>query len=398
MRCLYIVSEDPISPDFRGGASAMYYDQLFALANLGCEIHLWHYASPDRRAVFDDFNKLHAESWNTLLKLCKTIHTSTHKRHKTLFERALCKAYCCLSTQIPIPQWDIYRQFKSRLLQVDPDLIWAQHFEPGALAAQQFHVPFVYVHHDWLYRIKSLRNNRPFNSRQKVIEEHLVRRASAVLSGSFTECQEITKAGSRSVHYIPVTYDRVPLAIGASPLPSPRIVHLGGMGTTANREGLAAFIREVWPQLQNRLELWIVGDISGAPPLLQQQLASFHCTGFVSDLTTVLRPFDIQIIPWQHATGQRTRLPLAFNHAQVVVATRASVACYPEAVDGQNCRLVDGLSQMADAIDELSRNPEFRQKLGRHARATFEACFTRPSVLPKYQALLQTLFPVQSCS
>ena len=103
----------------------------------------------------------------------------------------------------------------------------------------------------------------------------------------------------------------------------------------------------------------------------------------------MLRPYDLHLIPWEHSTGQRTRLPVAFNFGQVVVAARPGIAGYPEAQDGLNCRLVDRLEEMAPVISELLADPAQRLRLGRAARETFMDGFTRPGLLPRYQTLIE---------
>jgi glycosyltransferase involved in cell wall biosynthesis len=164
------------------------------------------------------------------------------------------------------------------------------------------------------------------------------------------------------------------------------------MGATANRDGLTAFFKSVWPRLKGlNLLFEVVGDTSTAPPELQEHLRTVTCTGFVQDLTKVLRPYDIHIIPWEHSTGTRTRLPLAFNHAQVVIATKAAVACYPEVRDGENCRLVDKLEDMVEVIAELAHNQDERARIGLASRATFEQFFTREALLPRYAAVISSL-------
>jgi glycosyltransferase involved in cell wall biosynthesis len=262
------------------------------------------------------------------------------------------------------------------------------------LAAQQNRVPVVYVHHDWLYRIKALRNHRAINPWQQAVEEQLVRSVSAVVCGSKPECAEIAQAGGRQVYYLPVSYEPVTVDLEGAEDKPPRLVHLGGMGTTANREGLLAFSERVWPTLKiSGVEFEVIGDTTGAPAALQEHLRTVKCIGFIKDLTTGLRPFDIHVIPWEYSTGQRTRLPVAFNHAQVVVATRAAVACYPEARDRENCRLVDRLEDMVPVITELLADPGERSRLGRAARATFEKHFTRAALLPKYVEVLSAISP-----
>jgi glycosyltransferase involved in cell wall biosynthesis len=81
----------------------------------------------------------------------------------------------------------------------------------------------------------------------------------------------------------------------------------------------------------------------------------------------------------------------AFNFGQVVVAMRPAVAGFPEAVDGENCRLVDDLQQMARVIEELCQDADQRFRLGSAARRTFERSFTRQALLPRYEEALALL-------
>jgi glycosyltransferase involved in cell wall biosynthesis len=392
MRFLYIVSKDPISPNYFGGASSMYYDQLLALSDLGHEIHLWHFASAEERKGFKGFVENERGIWAAVGGRCNSSHLSEYRNGETLVDRGLSRMRSLLPPCLPVPRWSLHRELRELIGRLQPEVIWAQHFEPALLAAQQTEVPVVYVHHDWLFRIKALRNHREINPRQMASEHRLVRSVAAVVSGSALECEEIKAAGARDVHYIPVSFEPVPLELERAAASDVRLVHLGGMGTTANREGLLAFFEEIWPRLKGlNAHLEVVGDTSAAPPGLQKHLQTVNCTGFVPDLTTVLRPYDIHIIPWGHATGQRTRLPLAFNHAQVVVATKAAVACHPEARDGENCRLVDQLKDMAEVIPQLLQNKTERVRLGNAARATFEHYFTRAALLPRYAAVISSL-------
>lgn len=392
MRCLYIVAHDPISPNYLGGASAMYYDQLLALSELGHEVHLWHFASGEARDRFNRFVAGEPGVWEAVKKSCNSIHLSSCRDQETVLERGLARLHGWLPPGLPVSHWSLHQELQRLIQRFKPDVIWAQHYAPGMLAAQQFGVPVVYVHHDWLYRIKALRNHHDINPRQKAIEERLVRCVSAIVSGSQPECEEISKAGGRKVQYLPVSYELASIDYEHASDKSPQLVHLGGMGTTANREGLLAFFERVWPALEtDGVELEVIGDTTGASETLQGYLRKVRCSGFIKDLTTVLRPFDIHVIPWEYSTGQRTRLPVAFNHAQAVVATRAAVACYPEARDGENCRLVDRLEDMIPVTKQLMADCSERSRLGHAARATFERQFTRAALLPRYRKVLDSI-------
>jgi glycosyltransferase involved in cell wall biosynthesis len=370
----------------------MYYDQLLALSELGHEISLWHFASIKGRQSFRNFVEREPGTWAKVKQCSSKVYLSEYRDNESFVDRGLRRVRSLLGPRLPVPRQSLLRELDELIEKVQPEFIWAQHFEPAVLAAQQSHVPVVYVHHDWLYRIKALRNLKNINAEQVAIEHRLVRAVASVVSGSASECEEIKAVGARWVHYIPVSFEPVTVRVEDRAHKEVRLVHLGGMRTTANRAGLAAFFDRVWPQLRNsKLQLEIIGDISTAPTNLQEQLKTAHCTGFVPDLTKVLRPYDIHIIPWEHSTGQRTRLPLAFNHSQVVVATKAAVACYPEARDGENCRLVDRLEDRTQIIQELIGNPGKRVHLGITARATFENCFTRAALLPRFATVISSL-------
>jgi glycosyltransferase involved in cell wall biosynthesis len=133
---------------------------------------------------------------------------------------------------------------------------------------------------------------------------------------------------------------------------------------------------------------WVIGHLGSPAPQLVEHLRKVTCTGHVPELASVLRPFDLHLIPWEHSTGVRTRVPLAFRHGQVVVAMRASVAGTPEACHQRNCWLVERREEMPEVINTLLRDPATRERLGRAARLTFERSFTRAAVLPIYRSVI----------
>jgi glycosyltransferase involved in cell wall biosynthesis len=319
------------------------------------------------------------------------VHLNTFTAKQDLPDRVRNKLARLLGRN-PLPRRAAGRELHRLIDEVKPDFIWAQHFEPALIAAGQRTIPVVYSHHDWLYRIKALRFQRSEDNSVRALEEKVTRQVAAVVSGSAVECAELRELQCRQVHYIPVGYDLAPWNVNATAQRPAQLVHLGGMGTTASRVGLERFFEVVWPRLASpRPELVVVGDTSAAPATLQKLLKSVTCAGYVRELSPLLRPFDLHIIPWEHSTGQRTRLPVAFNYGQVVVAVAESVACFPEAKEAQNCRLVKHLDEMPSVIAELLADPAQCERLGRAARATFESSFTRPSLLPRYEAVLDSV-------
>src|SRR5580704_7627388 len=109
MRCLYIVSHDPLSPNYVGGASAMYYDQLFALSDLGHEIHLWHFASAEGRQRFNGFVEAEPAIWESIQERCKSVRLSEYRIGETVASRLMSRMRALLPPRLPIPRWPLHR-------------------------------------------------------------------------------------------------------------------------------------------------------------------------------------------------------------------------------------------------------------------------------------------------
>jgi glycosyltransferase involved in cell wall biosynthesis len=394
VRCLYIVPNSPISPNFKGGGSAIYYEQLHSLIELGVEVYLWHFCYESRLEEFERFISSDHETWAEVNAVCSKIYRTQISDMPTLSERIYNKSSNFLTGNAirnPLVRGSCSTQFRDILSKVEPDLIWAQHLISAQVSMLQKRVPVVYSHHDWLYKIKNPCREQTFDLRSKKFEESAALSAAAVVSGSNVECTQLSKVGCTNVHYIPVAYESAQIPISRNG-DKPRIVHLGGMGTTATRIGLERFFDVVWKKLDiEPSNLWVVGDVTAASDQLKKDLEKVTCTGYVKKLGDVLRPSDIHVIPWEYETGQRTRLVQAFNYGQAVVAMRKSVSCFPEVVNNFNCILVDSLEEMSKAVSRLMLDVSSRTTLGENARATFLSCFTRGALLPKYKSLIGSL-------
>jgi glycosyltransferase involved in cell wall biosynthesis len=398
MRSIFIVSRRTISPNGPGGASAIHYEQLNALHELGHEIHLWHYAYPSQREEFERFIEADPQTWKDVQSRCASISFTTLPDRPTFMNRVTNKIANLVShddVMNPLLREVAFPVLKRLIRKTKPDFIWSQHFGATQIATLQDKLPVVYSHHDWLHRIKRAHVNgigsENGGRRLRKAEERVATKVDVVVSGSAVECDQLRNLGCKRVAYIPVSFEPVSLPVGIKAFPRARLVHLGGMGTTANRLGLQRFFDVAWPKVKDCVELFVVGETRQTSSILDGYLKQATCTGHVKDLSTVLRPFDLHIIPWEHNTGQRTRMVMAFNHAQVVVAVKAAVEGFREAIDNENCRLVDRLDQMPDALQQLINNPSERERLGINARKTFENRFTRESLLPKYAAVISSL-------
>ena len=387
---------------------------FYALIELGVEVHVLRILTPQTEAGAHRFEHEHrddtararaaATSWTDILFSPGRSRTGIRRAAHQVLDPTL-SMFPGLHALLPdVEAW---------MLAHPVDLIWVENRPAGQLVGLlQPQIPVVATVHDWSYRLMRVRSSElapgcRLHSRlsgwaTRRSEEDVVRGASVVTTGSSSIARDCERLGSPAVFLIPQVQEDPGLDMSvAGPVAVPRIVHLGAIETTANRLGIEAYLARVHPHVLaglaegERPSLWVVGDMSRAKPSMLRALdeADAMCPGFVDDLGSVLRPFDLSIIPYEFDTGFRTKIPLLFSYGQVVVTTRAASAGTPGLVHGENCIVLESLDGFPDAIVELVRSPEPRVQLGRGARATFEKDFLLAQQLDRYRAVLDAALP-----
>jgi glycosyltransferase involved in cell wall biosynthesis len=399
MNILFLVNNSKISPNHSGGAS-VYYSHLELLAKLGYNVHV---------LLVDFSDKPKAEISSTVnpayIQEIKGFYSEiNHFQVAQIHPKGIVNR---IKTGISAPEKFEYffvnsqneKILKNYISTHKIELVWAE-WRWTAILAQYSNltVPIVYAHHDWEFKLRKLKSSlslmQKFHLKQKKrVELDLVKNVSACVSASFTETEEVKAFGNQKVLYIPLTYQEVAITLNDSKTPS--IVHLGGMGTTANRIGLERFLEICWNDLKQKLpniKLKVVGNLKYASDSLKKRLedSQIECVGFVEDLQPILKAYDIHIIPWEHNTGTRTRIPLVFNYAQVLVATKAAASCYPEVIHDENSILSTDLNQMTTQLIDLYANREKRIFIGDNARKTFQESFTAEKQLSKLKLFMES--------
>jgi len=408
--CLFVMEDWPITPVAAGGSPALIHSHLELMAQAVDQMDLAILTNPGNSLGFQAYQQTQSEIWEKVAGWCRkvyVINVQPDDRGLSMPNRFLGGLFKpALYSYGSLLYSEGTKQLAELIRSVAPDLIWAEHLVPATLIAKIApDCPVIYSHHDWRWKIKSHRvgdDGRNFRKRisfwfSRRHETQLVRVMTACVSGSATELEEFHNLGAERLGYFPTTYEAVDLPVSESVDKIPRIVHLGGMQATANRLGLGRFLEVCWPALVDTVspkpDLWVVGNLDGATPELLSALKqeNITCTGVIPDLQTVLRPFDIHIVPWEYDTGTRTRIPLILNHSQVLVSTRAAASCLPELENCQNCILVENLSEMTTAISALFDNVEVRERIAYQGRETYLNCFTRQAQQPRFDSFIRDI-------
>jgi hypothetical protein len=296
------------------------------------------------------------------------------------------------------------RELQSVLDNLKPDVIWTEHLLPNlAVRLVKTSAPVVYGHHDFLWKVIGLRQSdggwkkKLLNQVRKRAESRLIRANEFFAGGSQTELDEIRRlCPGAATAFLPAAYVPVP----ASPvprqwLPPVRLVHLGTMSATANRVGLERFLQVCWPTLQDRhpgLAFKVIGDlrpVTDSPLAERLRQPGIECLGFVEDLTTVLRAGDIFVIPYEFDTGTRTRLPLALNYKQLLVAHKNACRGIAGLESMKNCILVDSLEEMTSVLIQVLRGEIDCVTIAENGHNLFLEEFTVNGQLPRMGRFLK---------
>ena len=283
-----------------------------------------------------------------------------------------------------------------------PDVIWVERTELAAVVMKATKSDrWILSQHDIRSHVLRIRRQqmsvvqRWWLSVSQRAETQVLRAAPVIVTASSTDASRSVKMGAKNIRLITMAYDQIMPEPNVPAEQDVYIAHLGSLETTANRVGLEAYLQKVHPLIRSTLQkysvpLLVIGDASRLKEPLKSMLeeADADLKGFISDLSTVLRPFNIVILPYEHDSGYRTKLPLLFNYAQVVVATRAAISgMQVEGLD-QVCVIVEKLENFPAVLLRLIADPAERQRLGQAAYQFFEAHYTFDSTLEQYRAVV----------
>ena len=400
MKCLYIFANAPLSESFHGAASR--YTQAFkALIQLNIEVHVVRLLASHRKEQILGFEQAQPASCLAHYDLAQSwrdIEYQSLPAYRSKGEGVLKGLFRPLHFAFPEIE-----PLRAVLLQtigaIQPDFIVAQMYPAGALvAATQHNVPWVFGHHDWVYRdsslgLASLGRRKSLGARfrywvKRNAEIAVARKSEVVIAASITEGRELQKLGVKQVYVIPATYESVPVpSADTSPQSPLRIVHFGQLTTRANAIGLNDYLTQVVPILPKNWEFYVIGAYEGAESSLIDRLkeAGTILLGRIDDLTTAFRPFDVSVIPFQHNTGERTKVAQLFNHSQVVVAHEQAVAGIQYIRPGENCFVLPDLKAFPGLLTRLADDQALRRRIGLAAKATFERELTLEAQLPQFQ-------------
>jgi glycosyltransferase involved in cell wall biosynthesis len=207
----------------------------------------------------------------------------------------------------------------------------------------------------------------------RAYEGHLCKRFDCVTVVSEDDRRALFRAADAPFRCL-----EVPIAVATDELtfvargPNARhVLSVATMFYPPNVEGVDWFARQVFPIIRRNVPdaaFWIVGS---RPPAHIQRLADTHAgievTGYVADLTPILRESAVLVVPVHSGSGMRVKILEAFARGIPVVSTTLGV----EGIDArseEHLLVADTPEGFAAAVTQILREPETSARLARAGR------------------------------
>ena len=193
---------------------------------------------------------------------------------------------------------------------------------------------------------------------------------------------------------IPASYDLSHLPLAAAP-PQPRTLFIiGSLNWLPNLEGLAWFLREVWPQAHAEmpdLVLHIAGshppaDLTARPP--GQDNVFIH--GFVDSAPAFMQQYELMLVPLLSGGGMRVKVVEGLALGKPILSTSLGAEGIA-ARDGENILLRDGAAAWLQALRDYYHGRLPLVAIGRAAAATAHAEYDTSQVTQRLLALYESL-------
>jgi glycosyltransferase involved in cell wall biosynthesis len=195
------------------------------------------------------------------------------------------------------------------------------------------------------------------------------------------------------IRVVPITVDTQEMRpIERQPEPG-FLLTLGTLHYAPNADGIRWFVREVLPQVRQAVPEARITVVGKNPPgdlrrLAQASPEAVSVTGFVPDLTPLLRRTAVMIVPVLAGSGMRVRILEGLARGMPIVTTSLGLEGI-EARIGLDLLVADSATDFAAAVVALLRDPERQTRLGAAGRQLVEDYYDRRRVLGRLDQAYQ---------
>lgn len=200
-----------------------------------------------------------------------------------------------------------------------------------------------------------------------------------------------------AAHVIPICVEpAAPITHAATPA-SYQVLFVGTLFWPPNADGVAWFIREVWPQVQvhcTDARLLVVGK---RPPAMLVQLAAatpgVEMLGYVEELTELIAHSAVFIVPLHAGGGMRVKIVDAWSWGIPIVSTTIGAEGL-DYVAGEHLLIADDASAFAAAIIRLLADSALAAHLHIAGRQLVEAAYDWRRIYAAWDTIYAPTLPI----
>ena len=224
-------------------------------------------------------------------------------------------------------------------------------------------------------RFRPRRKYLEFLSRRlKNYETEQINRFHQVFAISNPDRQNILRMGCLTrLDVFPVAIDFDNYQVDAAKISFPTLFHLGAMDWRPNREGLAWFLDEVWPdieKLSGELRFYIAGK-NMQKEFFDYDSDNLIVEGEIFDAVEFMNSKAIMIVPLLFGTGMRVKIIEGMAMQKCIIATTMAA----EGINyknGKDIMIADRPEDFYRAILQCITDPNKWREIGLNARKTAE--------------------------
>jgi glycosyltransferase involved in cell wall biosynthesis len=170
------------------------------------------------------------------------------------------------------------------------------------------------------------------------------------------------------------------------------IYHIGSLEWMPNVEALMWFMNEVWPLVVSEaphLEFYVAGK-GMSQSLKNLKTPNVHMMGEVDVATTFIQDKSISVVPLKSGSGIRLKILEAMSAGKAVVSTTVGAQGI-NYVGDQDLKIADSPEGFAQAIVDLSTNPDKALDMKKLARKRIVEEYSNDSVIQKLLSFYEKL-------
>lgn len=150
-----------------------------------------------------------------------------------------------------------------------------------------------------------------------------------------------------------------------------RLVFVGSMDWDPNEDGVAWFLREVYPRIRQEVPHASFSIVGRSPSsrlcAMAKKEASVELTGWVRDVRPYVAQAEVVVVPLRIGGGTRIKIPEAMAMAKAVVSTPIGAEGLPFN-NGREIQIAERPEQFAGVVVELLNNTALRNSIAAAAR------------------------------